>query len=85
MTTVITGCGASPEPRPTGGSVASARATQSPSLQEFLERKVVIRSTRTRSRPFRETSRVPPSARESHLALARPQDLVFVCESEGDE
>ena len=28
---------------------------------------------------------MPPSARESHLALARPHDLVFVCESEGDE
>jgi hypothetical protein len=46
-------------------SVASARATQSPSLQEFFERGVVIRSSRARSRPCRETSRVPPSARES--------------------
>jgi hypothetical protein len=48
-----------------GVSVASARATQSPSLQEFFERGVAIRSSRARSRPCRETSRAPASARES--------------------
>jgi hypothetical protein len=42
----------------------SARATQSPSLQELFERGVVIRSSRARSRPCREMSpcpRVPAS------------------------
>jgi hypothetical protein len=48
-----------------GVSVASARATQSHEFAGVFRAGVAMRSSRARSRPCRETSRVPPSARES--------------------